>query len=105
MTHIAVSEMIWLKWQIIKAFYEEIFFPYLDQHDIKHIIHMGDYFDRRKFINFASMQRNIEHFVKPMIERGITMDLIIGNHDTYYKNTNEVNSLLITIWSTKHNCT
>jgi DNA repair exonuclease SbcCD nuclease subunit len=73
-------------------FYKEIFFPYLDQHDIKHIIHMGDYFDRRKFINFASMQRNIEHFVKPMIERGITMDLIIGNHDTYYKNTNEVNS-------------
>jgi DNA repair exonuclease SbcCD nuclease subunit len=27
-----------------------------------------------------------------MTERGITMDLILGNHDTYYKNTNEVNS-------------
>ena len=53
---------------------------------------MGDYFDRRKFINFASLQRNINHFIKPMQERGITMDLIIGNHDTYYKNTNEVNS-------------
>ena len=74
-------------------FYEEIFFPYLDQHDIKHIIHMGDYFDRRKFINFASLQRNINHFIKPMQERGITMDLIIGNHDTYYKNTNEVNAV------------
>ena len=27
-----------------------------------------------------------------MNERGITMDLSLGNHDTYYKNTNEVNA-------------
>ena len=35
-------------------FYNEIFFPYLLENDINHIIHLGDYFDRRKFINFAS---------------------------------------------------
>jgi len=73
-------------------FYNEVFFPYLDEHDIKHIIHMGDYFDRRKYINFASMKANIKHFIEPMTERGITMDLVIGNHDTYYKNTNDVNA-------------
>ena len=73
-------------------FYEEIFFPYLDEHDIKHIIHLGDYFDRRKYINFASLKANREHFIEPLIERGISMDLIIGNHDTYYKNTNDVNA-------------
>ncbi len=27
-----------------------------------------------------------------MLERGITMDLILGNHDVYYKSTNSVNS-------------
>ena len=73
-------------------FYNEVFFPYLDEHKINHIIHLGDYFDRRKYINFASMKANIKHFIDPMTERGITMDLILGNHDTYYKNTNEVNS-------------
>ena len=73
-------------------FYNEVFFPYLDEHDIKHIVHLGDYFDRRKYINFASMKANLEHFIEPMNERGITMDLIIGNHDTYYKNTNNVNA-------------
>jgi hypothetical protein len=73
-------------------FYKEIFFPYLDEHNIKQIIHMGDYFDRRKYVNFASMKANIEHFVDPLNERGIKMDLILGNHDTYYKNTNDVNS-------------
>ena len=82
-------------------FYKEVFFPYLDQNDIKHIIHMGDYFDRRKYINFASLQRNIEHFIKPMQERGITMDLIIGNHDTYYKNTNDVNSPALLLYDQK----
>ena len=72
--------------------YEEVFFPYLDEHDIKHIIHLGDYFDRRKFVNFATLKSNREHFIDPMLERGITMDLIIGNHDVYYKNTNDVNA-------------
>ena len=73
-------------------FYNEVFFPYLDEHNIKQIIHLGDYFDRRKYINFASLKANREHFIEPMIERGISMDLIIGNHDTYYKNTNDVNA-------------
>lgn len=73
-------------------FYNEVFFPYLDKHDIKHIIHLGDYFDRRKYVNFSSLKANKQHFIEPMLERGITMDLILGNHDVYYKSTNTVNS-------------
>ena len=73
-------------------FYNEVFFPYLDEHDIKHIIHLGDYFDRRKYVNFSSLKANKQHFIEPMLERGITMDLILGNHDVYYKSTNSVNS-------------
>ena len=42
-------------------FYNEVFFPYLDEHDIKHIVHLGDYFDRRKYINFASMKPRTFH--------------------------------------------
>ena len=73
-------------------FYNEVFFPYLDEHKIDHIIHLGDYFDRRKYVNFSTLKANREHFIKPLLERGITMDLILGNHDTYYKSTNEVNA-------------
>jgi len=73
-------------------FYNDIFFPYIDKHNIKTIIHLGDYFDRRRDVNFYSLHKNYEHFVKPLIDRNITMDLIVGNHDIYFKNTNELNS-------------
>jgi len=73
-------------------FYNEVFFPYLDEHNIKQIIHLGDYFDRRRDVNFYSLHKNHEHFIQPMVERGINMDLIVGNHDIYFKSTNELNS-------------
>ena len=73
-------------------FYTEIFFPYLKKHDIKHIIHLGDYFDRRRDVNFFSLHKNYEHFVSVLEREGITMDLIVGNHDIYFKSTNDLNS-------------
>lgn len=76
-----------------EKFYSDVFFPYLLEHNIKHIVHLGDYYDNRKFINFRALHRNRNHFLKPLREHGITMDIICGNHDTYYKNTNELNSL------------
>ena len=50
-------------------FYTEIFFPYLKKHDIKHIIHLGDYFDRRRDVNFFSLHKNYEHFVSVLEEK------------------------------------
>jgi len=76
-----------------ETFYSDVFFPYLLENDIRHIIHLGDYYDNRKFINFRALNRNRHHFLKPLREYGITMDIIRGNHDTYYKNTGELNSL------------
>ena len=76
-----------------KTFLDNIFFPYLDEHSIKNIIHLGDLVDRRKYINFYTANRLRKDFLVPLDERGITMDVIAGNHDTYFKNTNEINSL------------
>ena len=35
-----------------RRFYEEIFFPEIDKRSIQKVIHLGDCFDRRKYINF-----------------------------------------------------
>ena len=75
-----------------KKFYDEIFFPELKQRGIKHIIHLGDCFDRRKFINFNSFKSCREYFFDRALDLDIKIDMIVGNHDTFYKNTNDVNS-------------
>ena len=75
-----------------KKFYEEVFFPELKKREIKNIFHLGDCFDRRKYINFDSLRSCREYFFNKTLEENIVVDMIVGNHDTYYKNTNNVNS-------------
>tara|TARA_B100000676_G_scaffold312661_1_gene388023 strand:+ start:1467 stop:2528 length:1062 start_codon:yes stop_codon:yes gene_type:complete len=74
-------------------FYSNIFFPECDKRDIKQILHLGDYYDHRKFINFKALNHNRRVFLDQVRKRGMSMDIIPGNHDTYFKNTNELNSL------------
>ena len=76
-----------------EKFYSDVFFPYLLENNISHIVHLGDFFDNRKFINFKCLNRIRNCFLKPLRQHGITMDIIRGNHDVYYKNTGELNSL------------
>jgi DNA repair exonuclease SbcCD nuclease subunit len=76
-----------------ERFYSEVFFPYLLENDIKQIIHLGDYYDNRKTVNFKALSHNRKIFLEKLREYGITMDIILGNHDVYYKNTNELNAL------------
>ena len=76
-----------------EKFYNEVFFPECEKQDIKQILHLGDYYDHRKFVNFKALNHNRRVFLDQLRKRGMSMDIIPGNHDTYYKNTNELNSL------------
>ena len=74
-------------------FYTEVFFPHLERDQIKTIIHLGDVFDRRKYINFNTLKKCKEYFFDRTVDLGIDVHMIAGNHDTFFKNTNEVNAL------------
>lgn len=76
-----------------EQFYTDIFFPYLKKEGITDIIHLGDYFEHRKFVNFKALRSNREHFIEQLEKHGITMHIIAGNHDVFYKNTNDINSI------------
>lgn len=74
-------------------YFQNVFFPYLRENNIKTVIHMGDMFDRRKFINMNTLNKVKSLFLKPFYDSEFELHCVIGNHDTYYKNTNKVNSL------------
>ena len=53
---------------------------------------LGDTFDRRKYINFLSLDCAREMWFEPLKELGVTMHMLIGNHDIYFKNTLKINA-------------
>ena len=71
----------------------ENFFDVLEKEDIGHVIHLGDLFDQRKSINLLAVNRCRQDFLEPLDKMGIETHIIVGNHDVYYKNTNDVSSV------------
>ena len=91
-THYGARKSSRLFHDYFEKFYRDIFFPTLDDEGIDTIIHMGDAFDSRKSIDFTSLEWAKRVVFDPIKERGITMHLMVGNHDIYYKNTNDINA-------------
>ena len=74
-------------------FYNDIFFPYLEEHGITTIVDMGDTFDSRKGVDFSSLAWAKDNYYDRLRDMGIHVHTIVGNHTAYYKNTNEVNAV------------
>ena len=73
-----------------EQFYKNIFFPTLEQHGITTVLHLGDAFDSRKSIDYQSLEWTKRVVLDPLSKYNVHM--LVGNHDAYYKNTNNVNS-------------
>ena len=77
-------------WNYFQRFYDEIFFPTLEKEGVSTIIDLGDTFDNRKSMDFNTFNRINENYFKRLTDYKVHM--ILGNHCTYYKNTNQINS-------------
>ena len=75
-----------------KKFYSKIVIPFLKASGIKEIINLGDTFDKRRSINYMSLEAAKEMWFDPVKELGCKMTALVGNHDIYYKNTLRINS-------------
>lgn len=73
-----------------QKFYDTVFFPYLKANEIKRIIHLGDVFCRRKFVNFQILSKARDYIFGPLNE--FQVDMITGNHDVAMKSHNKINS-------------
>ena len=91
--HIGVrnSSQIFIDYQ--QRFFSEVFFPYLDKHNIRELWILGDLFDERKAINIRALHANRKMFLNPLVERNIQTTVIPGNHDVFFKGTNRISSL------------
>ena len=76
----------------IEKFYTEQFFPYLADNEITTVIDLGDTFDRRKYVNFNTLSQVRRFYFDYLKDNHIKLHSIVGNHSTYYRNTNSVNS-------------
>ena len=74
-------------------FYNEVFFPTLEQEGITTVIDMGDTFDSRKGIDFSALSWAKNNYYDRLQEMGVQVHTIVGNHTAYYKNTNELNAV------------
>jgi UDP-2,3-diacylglucosamine pyrophosphatase LpxH len=74
-------------------FYNDVFFPTLEQYGITTVVDMGDTFDSRKGIDFSSLSWAKNNYYDRLQEMGVRVHTIVGNHTAYYKNTNNVNAV------------
>ena len=73
-------------------FFENQFIPYFELHGIDELFILGDLFDRRKYVNFNTLYTFKRRLFDVLEDKGINVNILVGNHDTTYKNTNKVNS-------------
>ena len=92
-THAGIRNSSEVMMEYQERFYTDVFFPYLKENGITKILHLGDYYDNRKFINFKALEHNRKIFLEVLRKEKIHMDIIAGNHDVYYKNTNNLSAL------------
>ena len=76
-----------------EKFYDDIFFPTIKERKIKNIIHLGDSFDNRKNVDFWALDWAKKVVYDRLEEYNTQVYTIVGNHDVYYKNTNDVNAV------------
>ena len=77
-------------WNYFQKFYDDVFFPTLEKEGIRTIIDLGDTFDNRKSMDFNTFHRVRENYFERL--RPYNVHMLLGNHCTYYKNTNRINS-------------
>jgi DNA repair exonuclease SbcCD nuclease subunit len=69
------------------------FWKYIDDRGIEHIVQLGDMFDVRKHINTWSLSFFRKNFLMPALERDVSVTVLIGNHDIFYRESLEVSSV------------
>lgn len=78
-----------------ELFFKNIFFPTIVKSNVKTILILGDTFEDRKSVNVLGLHHARTMFFDVAKDLGIKIIAILGNHDVFFKNTNEIHSMSI----------
>ena len=66
-THFGVRNDSQIFQKYFDMFLENVFFPELDKRNIKTLIHLGDLVDRRKYINYVTLNSVRRNFISSSV--------------------------------------
>ena len=92
-THYGARKNSKLFHDYFEKFYRDVFFPNLKKYGIDTVIHLGDAFDSVEVSNSNLFSGQREWYLTLSKNQESRCTLIVGNHDIYYKNSNEINSV------------
>ena len=97
-THLGIrnGSVEWI--EIMKNYFHDFFIPLLkkEKKSGDFVIHCGDVFDSRHSLNLLVMNECMNIFEE--ISKIMPVVIILGNHDIFRKNTNDVNSVKVLKW-------
>lgn len=81
--------------EYFRWYYENVLFKYMEENGIATLLHGGDFFDNRNSITLQDIDFVANWLAGQLVDRGIKMHIILGNHDVAFRNTNSIHSLTI----------
>jgi hypothetical protein len=81
-----------------------VFFPFIEKNKITTIVDMGDTFDNRKTLDLTTIEWAKRNYYDKLEALNCSVHTIVGNHTSYYRNTNRINTpeLLLNQYSNIH---
>ena len=76
-----------------KKFYDNVFFPYIDQYKPDAFVHLGDIVENRKTMHYSTLKHLREDFLNPLSNFNIEKVFIAGNHDSHYRDNLSINAM------------
>lgn len=76
-------------------FIEKQLIPHCKKNGIKHVMHLGDFCDNRSHISLRILHNLLDKFVPLFVDNEITLHIVPGNHDIFFRHLNDVHSTKI----------
>ena len=91
--HIGARNNSQLFLDYMRNYFQNELFPLIKSRGVTRVIQLGDTLDKRKSIDFITSAFLIKEWLSWFDENNVELYSIIGNHDTYYKSTNELSGV------------